>query len=237
MGSNVLQVPSKKIVQEVLTVWQAESARSEESDVTSWERGCEQQRAKNFSGVDGESRRVASDSTFVCSRGVTRTLRWLYPFPPTRGLYYHQFKYVRERLRPSHRRACLSTPFAAIHRKKNPPRRILSGKLAHWNKLCRSKTTSRLLPLTSFGVKSPQKKQTLPPHLSHRLMMKHPPDRQLPADTSLTCGYLITSPVRGTSNSKRILRNTCWTFGAAPENIIGFLVCSWKDRLTDTAEW
>lgn len=98
------------------------------------------------------------------------------------------------------------------------------------------KTTSRLLPLTSFGVKSPQKKQTLPPHLSHRLMMKHPPDRQLPADTSLTCGYLITSPVRGTSNSKRILRNTCWTFGAAPENIIGFLVCSWKDRLTDTAE-
>lgn len=101
-------------------------------------------------------------------------------------------------------------------------------------------SVDRKPPLVSFLshllASNPPKKQTLPPHLSHRLMMKHPPDRQLPADTSLTCGYLITSPVRGTSNSKRILRNTCWTFGAAPENIIGFLVCSWKDRLTDTAE-
>lgn len=162
MGSNVPQVPSKKIVQEVLTVWQAESARSEESDVTSWERGCEQQRAKNFSGVDGESRRVASDSTFVCSRGVTRTLRWLYPFPPTRGLYYHQFKYVKAS--PPLAQKSLSQHSIRRHpSEKNPPRRILSGKLAHWNKLCRSKTTSRLLSLTSFGVKSPQKNK--PSHL------------------------------------------------------------------------
>lgn len=165
MGSNVLQVPSKKIVQEVLTVWQAESARSEESDVISWERGCEQQRAKNFSGVDGESRRVASDSTFVCSRGVTRTLRWLYPFPPTRGLYYHQFKYVRERLRPSHRRACLSTPFAAIHRKKTPP----DGSFLE-NLHTETNSVDRKPPLVSFLshllVSNPPKKQTLPPHLT-----------------------------------------------------------------------
>lgn len=141
----------------------------------------------------------------------------------------------KERLRPSHRRARLSTPFAAIHRKKTPP----DGSLLE-NLHTETNSVDRKPPLVSFLshllVSNPPQKNK-PSHLiSHRLMMKHPPDRQLPADTSLTCGYLITSPVRGTSNSKRIVRNTCWTFGAAPENIIGFLVCSWKDRLTDTAE-
>lgn len=142
---------------------------------------------------------------------------------------------MSKRLRPSHRRACLSTPFAAIHRKKTPP----DGSFLE-NLHTETNSVDRKPPLVSFLshllVSNPPQKNK-PSHLiSHRLMMKHPPDRQLPADTSLTCGYLITSPVRGTSNSKRILRNTCWTFGAAPENIIGFLVCSWKDGLTDTAE-
>lgn len=166
MGSNVLQVPSKKIVQEVLTVWQAESARSEESDVISWERGCEQQRAKNFSGVDGESRRVASDSTFVCSHGITRTLRWLYPFPPTRGLYYHQFKYVRKSVSAPRTEELVSALHSPPSIGKKTPRRILSGKLAHWNKLCRSKNHLSSPSSHIFWCQIPPKK-TNPPTSSH----------------------------------------------------------------------
>lgn len=38
-------------------------------------------------------------------------------------------------------------------------------------------------------------------------MMKHPPDRQLPADATLTCPYLIAGPVGGTSNWKNTLQH------------------------------
>lgn len=157
---------------------------------------------------------------------------------------------------PSHPRADSIITSSSMSERASPPlaqksssqhsiRRHPSEKKPHdgsflENLHTETNSVDRKPPLVSFLshllVSNPPQKNK-PSHLiSHRLMMKHPPDRQLPADTSLTCGYLITSPVRGTSNSKRILRNTCWTFGAAPENIIGFLVCSWKDGLTDTAE-
>ena len=227
---------SEKIVQEVLTVWQAESARSEESDVISWERGYEQQRAKNFSGVEANPDVLPLTALLSALTASRERCDDFIPSRPRADSIITSTS-MSKRLRPSHRRACLSTPFAAIHQKKNRPRRILSGKPAHWNKLCRWKTTSRLLPLISFGVKSPpQKKQTLPPHLT-QANDENTPQIDGSLQKRLSRVVIWSQALRGTSNSKRILCNTCWTFGAAPENIIGFLVSSRKDRLTDTAEW
>lgn len=115
--------PVEKVVRKKLyrglTVWQSESARSEESDVISSERSYEQQQAKNFSGVEANPD-VSPLTALLSALTASHERWWLYSFAPTHGLYYHQYKYVRKRLRPSHRGARLSTPFTAIHEKKSP---------------------------------------------------------------------------------------------------------------------